>query len=279
MNVLIADDDRIIREGIAEYVDWESLGLHLAACAENGREALRVLSEEDIDILITDIRMPYLSGFELVNAASQKGRFPATIISSGYDDYEYLQQAIKLHIILGYVFKPIQLEQLIQLLKDAVEFRKAWLSKSKAPELTDADQRRYTYKDVVINLQNLESIYYALVHDDLDLAKELFTQNWNNIVDEGCSLNFAKRFAWEITISLIQLLGKDSISVSDIIMGADPLSLIAALEDKQEVFALLMDFLENIYLYQKQRNQYQNSKIVYARRALETRFGDSELTL
>ena len=58
MHVLIADDDRITLEGLQQYVDWDGLGLEVTACARDGREALEVLSNTDIDILITDIRMP-----------------------------------------------------------------------------------------------------------------------------------------------------------------------------------------------------------------------------
>ena len=53
MHVLIADDDRITLEGLQQYVDWDGLGLEVTACARDGREALEVLSNTDIDILIT----------------------------------------------------------------------------------------------------------------------------------------------------------------------------------------------------------------------------------
>lgn len=279
MHVLIADDDRITLEGLQQYVDWDGLGLEVTACARDGREALEVLSNTDIDILITDIRMPYLSGFELVNAASSKGRFPATIIISGYDDYEYLRQAIKLHIILGYIFKPIQLDRLTNLLREAIIFRKKQLSNTQLPELIDSDQRRYTYKDVVVNLQNLEAIYYALTNGDLDSAQKLFMQNWSKIVNHNVSLNFAKRFAWEITISLTQMLAKGGIDLHDIVMGDDPLALISGLERKDEVFALLRDFLSDIHLYLQQRSQFCDSKVAYVQQALEERFQDPSLTL
>lgn len=279
MNVLIADDDRITREGIIEFVDWDSLGLHVVAGARDGREALQLLSENDVDILITDIRMPYMSGFELVNAASNKGRFPATIIISGYDDYEYLQQAIKLHIILGYIFKPIQLDQLTQLLKDAIAFRRDWLAKTMIPELTDPDQNQYSYENVVVNLQNLEAIYRALSGGNISKARDLFDQSWQNCMQQSSNLNFAKRFAWEMILSLMQLLARDGINARDIVMGTDPLSLVSALEKRQEVYDLLDDFMENIYLYQRERSNFQDPKFTHVRQALEPRYGDPNLTL
>lgn len=279
MNVMIADDDRITREGICEFVDWKTLGLQVVATARDGQEALELLTHNDVDILITDIRMPYMTGFELVNAASSRGRFPATIIISGYDDYEYLQQAIKLHIILGYIFKPLQLDQLHQLLKEAIVFRKDWLSRVKVPELNASDHNRYSYKNIVVNLRNLEAIYQALRQSDLDRANTLFAQSWNNVIDDGCSLNFAKRYAWELSISLMQLLAKDGINAQDIVLGEDPLTLISALHQKQDIYALLTGFLENIHLYQQQHLQYQDPKLAYMQQALEQRYQESGLSL
>lgn len=279
MNVLIADDDRITREGIQRYIDWDSLGLQVVATAKDGREAFSLLTENEIDILITDIKMPYLSGFELINAIGSKGRFPATIIISGYDDYDYLQRAIKLHIIQGYILKPIQLEHLTQLLREAIDFRREWLQNAQIPESIGSDLRQYSYKDIIVNLQNLEHIYQTISEGDLTQAQELFQQNWDSIIDETKSLNFTKRFAWEIIISLNQILAKDGIDTQDITLGADPLSLVSALENKQAVFRLLADHLENIHLYLQQRGLYQNSKYTYLCTALESRYMDPDLSL
>lgn len=180
---------------------------------------------------------------------------------------------------IGYIFKPIQLDRLTNLLREAIIFRKKQLSNTQLPELIDSDQRRYTYKDVVVNLQNLEAIYYALTNGDLDSAQKLFMQNWSKIVNHNVSLNFAKRFAWEITISLTQMLAKGGIDLHDIVMGDDPLALISGLERKDEVFALLRDFLSDIHLYLQQRSQFCDSKVAYVQQALEERFQDPSLTL
>lgn len=279
MNVLIADDDRITREGILNFVDWNSLELNVIATAQDGREALEILIQNDVDILITDIRMPYMNGFELVNAASSRGRFPATILISGYDDYEYLQQAIKLHIILGYIFKPLQLDQLYRQLNEAIEFRKNWLAQVKIPEINATDPGRYSYKNIVVNLNNLEAVYQALCQTDLELALTLFSQSWNSIITEECSINFAKRYAWEFFISLTQLLFKNNINTRDIIMGEDPLSLITTLNEKQEIYDLLADFLTSIHLYQQQYIKYQDPKFSYVQNALEHRYQEPSLSL
>ena len=65
IRAVVADDEKIIREGIAEWVDWNRLGICLVGCAKNGEEALAAVREQQADLLVTDIRMPGISGLEL----------------------------------------------------------------------------------------------------------------------------------------------------------------------------------------------------------------------
>lgn len=65
IRAVVADDEKIIREGIAEWVDWNKLGICLVGCAKNGEEALAAVREQQADLLVTDIRMPGISGLEL----------------------------------------------------------------------------------------------------------------------------------------------------------------------------------------------------------------------
>ncbi|WP_418723436.1 response regulator [Dysosmobacter welbionis] len=64
--VYLADDEQLIREGLAETIPWESLRMRLVGTAEDGRHALRGIREHKPDIVLTDIRMPYLDGLELI---------------------------------------------------------------------------------------------------------------------------------------------------------------------------------------------------------------------
>ena len=75
------------------------------------------------------------------------------------------------------------------------------------------------------------------------------------------------------------MLAKGGIDLHDIVMGDDPLALISGLERKDEVFALLRDFLSDIHLYLQQRSQFCDSKVAYVQQALEERFQDPSLTL
>ena len=96
IRAVVADDEKIIREGIAEWVDWNKLGICLVGCAKNGEEALAAVREHQADLLVTDIRMPGISGLELAEQLEREEKPPLIILISGYSDFAYAQKAVKL---------------------------------------------------------------------------------------------------------------------------------------------------------------------------------------
>ena len=104
--VLIVEDEFEQRRAIIERVNWEAAGFEVIGEAENGVEALDVIESLEPDLILTDIKMPMISGLEL--AAKVREIRPATqiVILSGYDSFEYAQTAINYNII-SYLLKPI----------------------------------------------------------------------------------------------------------------------------------------------------------------------------
>lgn len=104
--VLLVDDEEHIRMGIRRKIKWEDLGFCVVGEAENGIEALDLMDKVMPDIVITDIRMAFMDGIKL--AENIRDRFSTTkvVIMSGFDDFEYAQEAIKLGVI-RYILKPI----------------------------------------------------------------------------------------------------------------------------------------------------------------------------
>ncbi len=96
-SILLADDEEEVRKGIIRKIDWENLGFQVVGDAENGEEALEKIEQLKPDVVMTDIRMPYMDGITLSKRIRQK--YPSTkiLIFSGYDDFEYAPQAIKLN--------------------------------------------------------------------------------------------------------------------------------------------------------------------------------------
>ena len=114
--VVIADDERAIRTGLQIIVDWNKLGFEIAGCASDGEEALQMLLKQNIDVLVTDIRMPRLSGLQLVKKVQELGLSIHVILLTSYRDFEYARQAISLGV-REYLLKPVDEVALQELLR------------------------------------------------------------------------------------------------------------------------------------------------------------------
>ena len=109
--VIVADDEDELREAVCTMIPWEDYGFRLVGNASNGLDALQLVEKHEPDLLMTDIRMPFISGIELARQVREIR--PATNIAflSGYDSFEYAKQAIQYNII-SYMLKPLTMEGL-----------------------------------------------------------------------------------------------------------------------------------------------------------------------
>jgi two-component system response regulator YesN len=113
---MIVDDEAEVREGIVNKIDWFSLGFEIVAQAENGQDALEKAEAIDIDVILTDIKMPFMDG--LAFGARIHDLYPAIklIVFSGFDKFEYAKEAIKLDAV-EFILKPINANELTEVLR------------------------------------------------------------------------------------------------------------------------------------------------------------------
>lgn len=107
--MVVVDDKEDIVLGIEKLGNWEQIGIQVAGTASNGVEALEILKRTRARILITDIRMPHMDGLELTKQAKELDSGIKIIILSGYDEFSYAQQAVKLGA-QEYLLKPARIE-------------------------------------------------------------------------------------------------------------------------------------------------------------------------
>lgn len=109
--LILADDEEDVREGVVQEIEWERLGFEVAGVAENGKEALELIELMIPDVVVTDIQMPFMDGLHL--AEQIRSRFPTVkiIILTGFDEFDYAQKAIRLHVD-EYVLKPFSANEL-----------------------------------------------------------------------------------------------------------------------------------------------------------------------
>ena len=125
--VLLVDDEEDIRVGISRKMDWAGLGFSLVGEAENGQEALELAEQLKPDVVLTDIKMPFMDGLELCRILTQ--RLPAAkfVVFSGFDEFAYAKQAIRMNVS-EYILKPINAPELcgvLRKLKDQLDTERA----------------------------------------------------------------------------------------------------------------------------------------------------------
>lgn len=119
IKAVLCDDDEIILHGLTAVVQWESLGIEIIGTAFDGKKGLELVRRHMPDLLLTDIRMPYIDGLQLIEEAKRLNPSLLTVVFSGYDDFEYARKAVRLGV-LDYLSKPIDIDEMMQVLRAAV---------------------------------------------------------------------------------------------------------------------------------------------------------------
>lgn len=123
-NLLVVDDESIIRRGIRAFVDLISFGIEHYFEAENGEDALRLMREHKIHIIFADINMPKMNGLEFAKKAREIDCTVKIAMITGYDYFDYAQSAIKIGVD-DYILKPVSREDVQKLLIKLIEKKKA----------------------------------------------------------------------------------------------------------------------------------------------------------
>mgnify|MGYP004488998825 CR=1 FL=1 len=109
-NVLIVDDEKIEREGLKYLLSREE-GERKVFEASNGKQALQIIRTEDIQLILTDIKMPHMDGLELSRRAKEENSALQIVIFSGYSDFSFAQEAIR-YGVTEYILKESQYQKL-----------------------------------------------------------------------------------------------------------------------------------------------------------------------
>lgn len=148
--LMLVDDVSLICEGLQELINWSNYGVEIVYVAKNGEEALNFLYDNELDIMITDIRMPGMSGIELLHAAKRCQPQLQCLVLSGYDDYELVRNAMRAGA-LDYLLKPVnpgELEQSVSIIISNLDQHKIILPASAEEALLEQTFRRMILNDI-----------------------------------------------------------------------------------------------------------------------------------
>lgn len=155
--VLLVDDEILVRDAIKENIDWEGIGCELAGDCENGQQAAEFVKEHPVDIVLTDILMPYMDGMELSHFLHDNYPDVVIVIFSGFGDFEYAKKAIQYNVS-EYLLKPVtavELTAVINKMKEKVDQIRR--EKKKMERLTKASEN-YRKNAQIIQSKALEAL-------------------------------------------------------------------------------------------------------------------------
>lgn len=143
-NLLIAEDEKFLRDKVSKNVDWEGRG-YKTFVASDGEEALEIIKREQIDILVTDIRMPGMDGLELTSEAKALNEDLKIIVISGHAEFELAQASIRLGVE-DYLLKPFRTERLFEVVEKAREKLEAERQRRREEERQE-ERARQSFQD------------------------------------------------------------------------------------------------------------------------------------
>ncbi len=181
IKVFITEDESIVREGLRDMIPWEQHGFQFVGDAPDGEMALPMIRRLKPDVLITDIKMPFMDGLALSDVISRE--FPNTkiIIISGYSDFEYARRAIELNVD-QYLLKPVTkqamlsaLEQTKQKLEEEQE-QKSFLQKyERELKKYESFSRRAFFEKLVEGSMSVRQIYEEAAELNLNLTADAYS--------------------------------------------------------------------------------------------------------
>ena len=169
--LLIVDDEEIEREGMAQFIPWDSYEIKVVSTARNGAEGLEKIAKFRPDLAIVDIKMPVMNGIEMIRQAKEQYPDMTFVVLSGYGDYEFTSQAMELGV-RHYILKPCDESKMIPVLNKAfAELEEARKKNARSEKLeTEARllkpyAREQLFRDLLLGKAQASSGARQLVHE------------------------------------------------------------------------------------------------------------------
>ena len=178
LRVLLVDDEIIIREGFKRLFDWDAHDCEVVGEAADGMEALAQIDGLGPDIVIMDINIPIMNGLKVISLSRIKHPDIAFVIVSGYDDFAYCREALRLQIT-DYILKPVNYDELgicIDNLKISLFEKKV----SAAPDEEKKDERAITGITKYLQEHLEEDMSLAVLSEKFHLNAQYISQLFKN---------------------------------------------------------------------------------------------------
>ena len=185
-NLLIADDEPKSRT-LLSTLNWESLGIHVSKAVNNGLEALDYIQKNDIDIVLTDIKMPFMDGIELAEKLQSIKPEIIVVVLSGYDDYTFVRQCMKKSNVYDYLLKPIDPDEWITTFRNIT--KKLEGLEIQLDIIKSTDSKKHIIDSVINFVQNhyAEQITLSHVADYIHISHAYLSR----VINEELGMGFS----------------------------------------------------------------------------------------
>lgn len=169
IKAVVVDDERLVRKGFISLIDWASLGIVIVGEAGDGKSALELLQQRQVDLLFVDITMPGMSGFDLIREVRHHFPYTNSVVLTCHHEFEYVQEALRLGAVDYIVKTLLEIENADEVMRRIVD-RIKWEESHRTAQL-DMDQEKRLTADSAL-------LFYPLISGtegmDKDREKELF---------------------------------------------------------------------------------------------------------
>lgn len=184
VKMIIVDDEPVICRGLRLTIDWRELGVEVIGEAYDGEEALRLMEREPADIVLTDIRMDGMDGLQLSGELSKRYPDIRLIIISGYEDFQYARQAMRIGV-QDYLLKPVEIDELTKTVARLVADMRELNSQDGMQEiqlwLTNVARNGIAYGKGAPS--SLEGAQYAIAASQLERFQERYGERTREQLD------------------------------------------------------------------------------------------------
>lgn len=222
--ILVVDDEPRSREGIKKTIIKESLEQYKVLTASNAKEALEVIDDTKINVLITDIKMPEMSGLDLLRELKEKTKDPVVIIISAYSEFDYAHQALEMGVV-NYLLKPIPKKKLMEAVEKAIAIdeektKKGLINKIVDDTLLEANEYQSLNKSIQEVMDYVEDNFNEdislkgiaeIVHLNASYLSSLFKEELNMTFSEYLTrrrIQEAKRLLMQTDLTINEIAEK-----------------------------------------------------------------------
>ena len=178
MNVLIADDESIVLNGLKHIINWNELGFSICDTSMDGMDTLKKISELNPDLVLLDIKMPLMTGIEVIQKAVSKGYLGKFILLSGISDFKLAQTAMRYGVTF-YLTKPIEEEELIKAVRSIAKLIEEETKKQSSYLHYRLKAKQEILKEILLNTCDYSSLNLEELHLNANIFQVVSYENYS----------------------------------------------------------------------------------------------------